>query len=178
MFEWLFQLNLSFNNILKPQTIWESKLDARVATKPTIVTNHVTQDKEIIVQDELSNLYNIDEIAALLSPDSNFLHRGLVDVAEDKNEADESWKNMLLVVPSAPQNVLSELNKKFKFKRFEIIQPADDCNQLFLPEPSDAHIERLINQYQAEDEKFKQIPQWVKAGWKTQNVLERAWKEG
>jgi hypothetical protein len=50
----------------KPQTIWESKLDARVAIKPTIVTNHITQDKEIIVQDELSNLYLINSSGRIL----------------------------------------------------------------------------------------------------------------
>ncbi|MDD4645599.1 MAG: hypothetical protein PHY99_06385 [Bacteroidales bacterium] len=41
----------------KPQTIWESKLDARVFTEPAIVINHITKDKEIILQDELDNLY-------------------------------------------------------------------------------------------------------------------------
>jgi hypothetical protein len=50
----------------KPQTIWESKLDARVALKPIIVTNHITQDKEIVVQDELANLYLINSSGRIL----------------------------------------------------------------------------------------------------------------
>jgi len=44
-------------NYLKPQTLWESKLDANVATKPALVTNFTTKEQEIMVQDELNNLY-------------------------------------------------------------------------------------------------------------------------
>jgi len=50
----------------KPQTIWESRLDAKVYTKPVIVTNHITQDKEIIVQDEAANLYLINSSGRIL----------------------------------------------------------------------------------------------------------------
>lgn len=50
----------------KPQTIWESRLDAKVYTKPVMVTNHITQDKEIIVQDEAANLYLINSSGRIL----------------------------------------------------------------------------------------------------------------
>jgi hypothetical protein len=50
----------------KPQTIWESKLEAKVFSRPVIVTNHITQDKEIIVQDEASNLYLINSSGRIL----------------------------------------------------------------------------------------------------------------
>lgn len=50
----------------KPQTIWESSLDARVINKPVIVTNHITRDKEIIVQDESANLYLINSSGRIL----------------------------------------------------------------------------------------------------------------
>ncbi len=50
----------------KPQTIWESKLDARIVNAPAIVTNHITQDKEIIVQDESANLYLLNSSGRIL----------------------------------------------------------------------------------------------------------------
>ncbi|MFA6128151.1 MAG: DUF3352 domain-containing protein [Bacteroidales bacterium] len=50
----------------KPQTIWESKLDARLFTKPAIVINHLTQDKEIIVQDEATYVYLISTSGRIL----------------------------------------------------------------------------------------------------------------
>jgi len=50
----------------KPQTIWESKLDAKVFTKPVIVTNHITQDQEIIVQDEAATLYLMNSSGRIL----------------------------------------------------------------------------------------------------------------
>jgi hypothetical protein len=50
----------------RPQTIWESRLDARVYTRPAIVTNHLTQDKEVLVQDEAANLYLINSSGRIL----------------------------------------------------------------------------------------------------------------
>lgn len=50
----------------KPQVIWESKLDAKVYTRPVIVTNHLTKDKEIIVQDEKANLYLLSSAGRIL----------------------------------------------------------------------------------------------------------------
>lgn len=50
----------------RPQTIWESRLDTKVLTQPTIVVNHITQDKEIIVQDVAFNLYLINSSGRIL----------------------------------------------------------------------------------------------------------------
>lgn len=50
----------------RPQTVWESRLDARAATRPVIVTNHVTKDHEIILQDETANLYLINSSGRIL----------------------------------------------------------------------------------------------------------------
>jgi len=64
----LHNLFASFAEIdyTKPQSIWESHLDAKICTKPFIVTNHITKDKEIIVQDEKSNLYLITAAGRIL----------------------------------------------------------------------------------------------------------------
>jgi outer membrane protein assembly factor BamB len=64
----LHNLFVSFANIdyTKPQTIWESRLDAKVLTAPTIVTNHITHEKEIMVQDEALNLYLISSSGRIL----------------------------------------------------------------------------------------------------------------
>jgi len=50
----------------KPQTVWESQLDAKVAIRPVIMINHLTKDKEIIVQDVASNLYLINSSGRIL----------------------------------------------------------------------------------------------------------------
>ncbi len=46
----------------EPQTVWQSKLDSTLATKPLLVTNHRDpQNKEIITQDQANNLYLINK---------------------------------------------------------------------------------------------------------------------
>jgi hypothetical protein len=64
----LHNLFVSFAEIdySKPQTIWESKLEAPVATRPVIVVNPVTRDSEIMVQDEASTLYLINSSGRIL----------------------------------------------------------------------------------------------------------------
>jgi hypothetical protein len=50
----------------KPQTLWESRLDAPVLGKPAIVKNHSTKAAEILVQDQLYNLYLITASGRIL----------------------------------------------------------------------------------------------------------------
>ena len=61
--------DLIYNNIfvkhnpvleLAPQTVWESRLDTAFVHKPFLVTNHYTQEKEILVQDLKNQLYLIN----------------------------------------------------------------------------------------------------------------------
>ncbi|MBN2166647.1 MAG: hypothetical protein JW717_10250 [Marinilabiliaceae bacterium] len=49
-----------------PKTIWESKLDTIVTSKPVFVVNHYTQEKEILVQDAKNNLYLINNAGIIL----------------------------------------------------------------------------------------------------------------
>lgn len=64
----LHNLFVSFAEIdfSKPQTIWESRLDAKVYTRPVIVLNPITQAKEIMVQDEAANLYLLNSSGRIL----------------------------------------------------------------------------------------------------------------
>ncbi len=41
----------------EPRTVWQSLLDTTVYTKPVLVKNHYTKEREVIVQDEANNLY-------------------------------------------------------------------------------------------------------------------------
>ena len=50
----------------KPQSIWESKLDSKLSIHPAIVTNHITRDKEIMVQDVTGILYLINSSGRIL----------------------------------------------------------------------------------------------------------------
>ncbi|MDY0347564.1 MAG: hypothetical protein RBR13_01910 [Tenuifilaceae bacterium] len=74
-----FQLNggrnLIFNNIVakytpysidSPQTVWESRLDTSISMKPQLVINHLTQNREIFVQDNLHNIYLINDVGRVL----------------------------------------------------------------------------------------------------------------
>ncbi|TLX77157.1 hypothetical protein E9993_05605 [Labilibacter sediminis] len=45
------------NREKEPQTIWQSKLDSTIITKPTLVENHYTKEKEIFVQDKSNMIY-------------------------------------------------------------------------------------------------------------------------
>jgi hypothetical protein len=45
----------------EPKTIWASLLDTSICVKPALVKNHVTNDKEIIVQDANNTLYLITQ---------------------------------------------------------------------------------------------------------------------
>ncbi len=50
----------------KALTVWESLLDSAAAIKPVLVVNHNTSEKEIMVQDEASNLYLINSTGRIL----------------------------------------------------------------------------------------------------------------
>jgi hypothetical protein len=50
----------------EPRTIWQSRLDSSLITKPTLVKNHYTKEKEIIVQDKANNLYLIANNGVIL----------------------------------------------------------------------------------------------------------------
>jgi hypothetical protein len=50
----------------KPQTIWESRLDAPVSGKPALVRNHSTDAIEIVVQDQIGNLYLLNSSGRIL----------------------------------------------------------------------------------------------------------------
>ncbi|MBU0763253.1 MAG: DUF3352 domain-containing protein [Bacteroidetes bacterium] len=67
--------NMIYNNIYvlfnpvfrqKPHTVWESRLDTCVATKPKLVVNHNTQEKEIFVQDMENTIYLINSAGRIL----------------------------------------------------------------------------------------------------------------
>ena len=48
------------------QTVWESRLDYPVVSKPMLVTNHYTGEKEIFVQDEKNNIYLLNKSGRIL----------------------------------------------------------------------------------------------------------------
>ncbi len=43
----------------EPQTVWQSRLDSTIISKPSLVENHYTKEKEIIVQDKSNIIYLI-----------------------------------------------------------------------------------------------------------------------
>ena len=59
---------LKHNPVYKKETnsLWEVELEAPVACKPKVVTNHLTNAKEVFVQDELNNIYLINNKGEIL----------------------------------------------------------------------------------------------------------------
>ncbi|MCB9361680.1 MAG: hypothetical protein H6587_09230 [Flavobacteriales bacterium] len=59
---------LKYNPVYKQdtRTVWETKLDTIVKTKPQIVVNHVNNTKEIIVQDLSNKIYLISNTGKIL----------------------------------------------------------------------------------------------------------------
>jgi hypothetical protein len=50
----------------EPRTIWQSRLDTIILGKPVLVDNHVSGDKEVMVQDAKNNLYLINNMGRIL----------------------------------------------------------------------------------------------------------------
>ena len=50
----------------EPRTIWQSRLDTVILGKPVLVDNHVSGNKEIMVQDAKNNLYLINNMGRIL----------------------------------------------------------------------------------------------------------------
>jgi hypothetical protein len=59
-------LNHSSGEIYEPQTIWESRLDHYFDFKPKILINHITQEKEIFIQDRENFIYLINSSGRIL----------------------------------------------------------------------------------------------------------------
>lgn len=50
----------------KPRTVWESLLDTTINFKPKFVVNHYSKQNEIVVQDDLLNLYLLNQAGRIL----------------------------------------------------------------------------------------------------------------
>lgn len=57
---------LAVSSASAPQTVWETRLDTTISSKPILVINHTTQGREIFVQDDLNNIYLINEAGRIL----------------------------------------------------------------------------------------------------------------
>jgi len=64
-----------YNNLLfkhqpaknpKTNAAWETRLDTSIALKPELVINHITNEKEIFVQDAKNNIYLINKTGRIL----------------------------------------------------------------------------------------------------------------
>lgn len=53
-------------NDVRPHLLWQTKLDARVSMKPVPVTNHVTGERELFVQDDAYSIYLINDAGRIL----------------------------------------------------------------------------------------------------------------
>lgn len=51
---------------VRPHLLWQTKLDARVSMKPVPVTNHVTGERELFVQDDRNTIYLINDGGRIL----------------------------------------------------------------------------------------------------------------
>jgi len=59
-------LNHSSGEKYEPQTVWESHLDHSFDFKPKILINHITQEKEIFIQDKANFIYLINSSGRIL----------------------------------------------------------------------------------------------------------------
>ncbi|MCT4643437.1 MAG: DUF3352 domain-containing protein [Carboxylicivirga sp.] len=50
----------------EPRTIWQSLLDSTVYSKPALVKNHYSKEREVIVQDNANNLYLLNNSGRIL----------------------------------------------------------------------------------------------------------------
>lgn len=61
-------ISLGYSQKIKEKalTVWESLLDSTIITKPWLVTNHYTSEKEIMVQDASNSLYLVNSTGRVL----------------------------------------------------------------------------------------------------------------
>lgn len=59
---------LKYNPVVKQETttLWESKLDTTVSTKPYLVINHNTKAKEVLIQDDANKIYLISNTGKII----------------------------------------------------------------------------------------------------------------
>lgn len=67
--------NMIYNNLIlqynpvvkeKTRTLWDSKLDTTMSFKPRILVNHITNEKEIFVQDDNNSIYLFSDAGRIL----------------------------------------------------------------------------------------------------------------
>ncbi len=51
---------------VRPHILWQTRLDGKVAMKPTIVTNHIDGSREVFVQDDKNTIYLINDAGRIL----------------------------------------------------------------------------------------------------------------
>lgn len=61
-----FSIALQTDGPQASETIWEVRLDTIIATKPYIIINHNTEEKEIVIQDAANKLYLIDKSGKII----------------------------------------------------------------------------------------------------------------
>lgn len=120
---------LNYNPNLKdrPQTVWSSKLDAKVIGKPTFVKNHKTNETEICIQDELNNLY-------LLSNSGRIIWKRPIGEAiiSDIQQIDYYKNNKLQLLFNTPSKLwILDRNGNF-VERFPVLLPSKASTGLSL----------------------------------------------
>lgn len=74
--QWSNESNMLYNTLflctdavqhdIRPHILWQTKLDAKVSTKPVPVQNHVTGERELFVQDDNHTVYLVNDAGRVL----------------------------------------------------------------------------------------------------------------
>lgn len=66
LYNTLFLNTIPIQDEIRPHVLWQTKLDARISMKPVPVTNHVTGERELFVQDDHNTIYLINDAGRIL----------------------------------------------------------------------------------------------------------------
>lgn len=66
LYNTLFLSTAAIQDDVRPHVLWQTRLDARVSMKPVPVTNHVTGERELFVQDNNNAVYLINDAGRIL----------------------------------------------------------------------------------------------------------------
>ena len=66
LYNTIFLSTDKIENDVRPHLLWQTKLEARVSMKPVPVTNHVTGERELFVQDDHNTIYLINDAGRIL----------------------------------------------------------------------------------------------------------------
>lgn len=99
------------------------------------------------IANRLKPLHNSVALYKKLQPDSEFLHRGVIDVDDSSLGGSSKWQQQKLIVVNSPLQPLDDDTLKTTFKKIHYIEPKEPLSEVILAEKTKHHLTALLHNY-------------------------------